>query len=103
MVPFRAYPGYSQQPLCSSSPTGPANDDGDMAIGKLSVVWPVSLSLSLIGIGYFLLGLISALVFRAARDTLRHDLASQETMVRASLTALAIADVSHALFSIYIV
>jgi len=44
---------------------------------------------------YFLLGLISALVFRAARDALRHDLASQEKMVRASLTALAIADVTH--------
>ncbi|KAF8525142.1 hypothetical protein BU17DRAFT_84067 [Hysterangium stoloniferum] len=44
---------------------------------------------------YFLLGLISSLVFRAVRDALPHDLVAQEKIVRASLTALAIADVSH--------
>jgi hypothetical protein len=43
--------------------------------------------------GYFLLGLISSLVFRAVRDALPHDPVAQEKIVRASLTALAIADV----------
>lgn len=41
-----------------------------------------------------LLGLISSLVFRAVRDALPHDLQAQERIVGASLTALAIADVS---------
>lgn len=41
-----------------------------------------------------LLGLISSLVFRAVRDALPHDPVAQERIVGASLTALAIADVS---------
>jgi len=48
--------------------------------------------------GYFLLGLISSLVFRAVRDALPHDPVAQEKIVRASLTALAIADVSVVIF-----
>ena len=44
--------------------------------------------------GYMLLGLISSLVFRAVRDALPHDPVAQEKIVGASLTALAIADVS---------
>jgi len=44
---------------------------------------------------YLLLGLISSLVFRAIRDALPHDLVAQERIVGASLTALALADVSH--------
>ena len=43
--------------------------------------------------GYFLLGLISSLVFRAVRDALPHDPVAQERIVGASLTALALADV----------
>ena len=39
------------------------------------------------------MALISSLVFRAVRDALPHDLVAQEKIVRASLTALAIADV----------
>lgn len=50
---------------------------------------------------YFLLGLISSLVFRAVRDALPHDAVAQEKIVRASLTALAIADVSHVGLSLY--
>lgn len=44
--------------------------------------------------GYLLLGLISSLVFRAIRDALPNDLVAQERIVGASLTALALADVS---------
>jgi len=44
---------------------------------------------------YLLLGLISSIVFRAVRDALPHDLVAQERIVGASLTALALADVSH--------
>jgi hypothetical protein len=46
--------------------------------------------------GYMLLSLISTLVFRAVRDTLQNDPAAQERIVGASMTALAIADVSYA-------
>ncbi|KAF8530943.1 hypothetical protein JB92DRAFT_3081103 [Gautieria morchelliformis] len=49
---------------------------------------------------YFLLGLISSLVFRAVRDALRHDPVAQEKIVRASLTALAIADVRLSLIGL---
>lgn len=44
-----------------------------------------------------LLSLISSLVFRAVRDALPHEPRAQETIVKASLTALAVADVSCAL------
>lgn len=44
--------------------------------------------------GYLLLGLISSIVFRAVRSTLRHDPVAQERIIGASLTALALADVS---------
>lgn len=44
---------------------------------------------------YMLLGLISSLVFRAVRDALPHDPVAQERIVGASLTALAIADLTH--------
>ncbi|KAF5361692.1 hypothetical protein D9758_007362 [Tetrapyrgos nigripes] len=43
--------------------------------------------------GYMLLGLISSIVFRAIRDTLRSDPVAQERILGAALTALAIADV----------
>jgi hypothetical protein len=48
-----------------------------------------------------LLGLISSLVFRAARDTLPHDPVAQERIIGASLTALAIADVSSLFFLLH--
>jgi len=44
--------------------------------------------------GFFLLGLLSSLVFRAIRDTLPNNPAGQERLIGASLLALAIADVS---------
>jgi hypothetical protein len=53
-----------------------------------------------ISLGYLLLGLISTLVFRAARDALPHDPVAQERIIGASLSALAVADVS-ALLSFY--
>ncbi|KAJ3751116.1 hypothetical protein DFH05DRAFT_1532366 [Lentinula detonsa] len=43
---------------------------------------------------YMLLGLISSLVFRSVRDALREHPAAQERIIGATLTALAIADVS---------
>lgn len=43
--------------------------------------------------GYMLLSLMSSLVFRAIRDALPNDPVAQEKIVRASLTAMAIADV----------
>jgi len=44
---------------------------------------------------YFLLGLISSLVFRAVRDALPNNPAAQERILGASLLALGIADVTH--------
>jgi hypothetical protein len=44
--------------------------------------------------GYMLLSLISSFVFRAVRDALPHNLIAQEKIVKATLIALAIADVS---------
>ncbi|EJD55361.1 hypothetical protein AURDEDRAFT_43532, partial [Auricularia subglabra TFB-10046 SS5] len=44
---------------------------------------------------YFLLGLISSIVFRAVRDALPDNPVAQERIVGASLTALAIADATH--------
>ncbi|KAH7926201.1 hypothetical protein BV22DRAFT_1033124 [Leucogyrophana mollusca] len=44
---------------------------------------------------YLLLGLISSLVFRAIRDALPDNLKAQERILGASMTALAIADVTH--------
>ncbi|KAJ7037470.1 hypothetical protein C8F04DRAFT_1092571 [Mycena alexandri] len=44
---------------------------------------------------YLLLGLVSSLVFRAARDSLRKDPVAQERIVGSLLAALAIADITH--------
>ncbi|KAI0689687.1 hypothetical protein C8T65DRAFT_700192 [Cerioporus squamosus] len=48
---------------------------------------------------YLLLGLISTFVFRAVRDTLPNNPAAQERILGASFTALALADVTHVLWS----
>ncbi|KAF7340158.1 hypothetical protein MVEN_01934300 [Mycena venus] len=45
--------------------------------------------------GYLLLGLVSSLVFRAARDSLPKDPVAQERIVGSLLAALAIADVTQ--------
>ncbi|KAJ7171744.1 hypothetical protein C8R43DRAFT_1146093 [Mycena crocata] len=47
---------------------------------------------------YLLLGLISSLVFRAARDSLPHDPVAQERIVGSLLAALAIADFRFVIF-----
>ena len=44
--------------------------------------------------GYLLLGMLSSLVFRAARDALPDNPAAQERIIGASLFAMAVADVS---------
>jgi len=44
---------------------------------------------------YMLLGLISSFVFRAIRDTLPNNPEAQERILGASMTALALADVTH--------
>ncbi|KAJ8497187.1 hypothetical protein ONZ51_g640 [Trametes cubensis] len=49
--------------------------------------------------GYMLLGLISTFVFRAVRDALPNNPAAQERILGASFTALALADVTHILWS----
>jgi hypothetical protein len=46
-----------------------------------------------------LLGLISSLVFRAIRDTLPNNPEAQERILGASMTALALADVTHIIAS----
>ncbi|KAF9015390.1 hypothetical protein BDQ17DRAFT_1340983 [Cyathus striatus] len=46
---------------------------------------------------YLLLGLISSLVFRAVRNSLPGNAVAQERIIGASLTALAIADLTHIL------
>ncbi|KAF9229805.1 hypothetical protein BS17DRAFT_771948 [Gyrodon lividus] len=48
---------------------------------------------------YMLLGLISSLVFRAIRDTLPDNPEAQERILGASMTALALADVTHIIAS----
>ena len=44
-------------------------------------------------LGYLLLGMLSSLVFRAARDALPDNPAAQERIIGASLFAMAVADV----------
>ncbi|KIJ21353.1 hypothetical protein PAXINDRAFT_5523 [Paxillus involutus ATCC 200175] len=48
---------------------------------------------------YMLVGLISSFVFRAVRDTLPNNPEAQERIIGASLTALALADVTHGVAS----
>jgi len=48
---------------------------------------------------YFLLGLISSLVFRAVRDALPNDPVAQERILGASFLALGIADLTHIIAS----
>ncbi|KAF8912879.1 hypothetical protein CPB84DRAFT_1670701 [Gymnopilus junonius] len=48
---------------------------------------------------YFLLGLISSLVFRAVRDALPNNPAAQERILGASFLALGIADLTHIIAS----
>ncbi|KAF9512757.1 hypothetical protein BS47DRAFT_1344997 [Hydnum rufescens UP504] len=49
---------------------------------------------------YFLLSLCSWFVLRSARDYLRHDLPSQEHIVRSLLVPLAIVDVTHVIVTL---
>ncbi|KAF7306413.1 hypothetical protein MIND_00432500 [Mycena indigotica] len=69
-------------PTANSVPTTPLETRTQMLVWQL-------------GNCYLLLGLVSSLVFRAARDALKHDPVSQERIVGALLAALAIADVTH--------
>ncbi|KAI1790445.1 hypothetical protein LXA43DRAFT_1016239 [Ganoderma leucocontextum] len=48
---------------------------------------------------YLLLGLISTFVFRAVRDALPNNPVAQERIMGASFTALALADVTHIIWS----
>lgn len=49
-------------------------------------------------VGYFLLGLVSSLVFRAVRDTLPNNPVAQERILGAAFLALGIADVCDDFF-----
>ncbi|KAJ6569558.1 hypothetical protein B0H19DRAFT_1135995 [Mycena capillaripes] len=69
-------------PSSAPVPTGPLDARTHMMVWQL-------------GNCYLLLGLISSLVFRAARDSLPKDLVAQERIVGSLLAALAIADVTH--------
>lgn len=104
MVPPSA---YTFKDTCITSRfLGPKDLDGHLATGQLLVnhVILVEIAGVLNGLlcahcatGYLLLGLISSLVFRAIRDGLPHDPASQERILGAAFTALAAADVSFVL------
>lgn len=93
MVPCPAHPSRH-----SIRDTGRENDDGNMAAWQLyDSHLPPKQTYLLFGstsIGYLLLGLISSLVFRAIRDTLPNNPEAQERILGASMTALALADVS---------
>ncbi|EPQ61134.1 hypothetical protein GLOTRDRAFT_69380 [Gloeophyllum trabeum ATCC 11539] len=69
-------------PPSGALPTAPLDRRSQMAIWQL-------------GNCYLLLGLISSFVFRAVRDALPGDPVSQERILGASFTALAIADLTH--------
>ncbi|TDL28950.1 hypothetical protein BD410DRAFT_824510 [Rickenella mellea] len=82
------YPGaawFHHQLVPSEIPTpltGTLEPRAEMAIWQL-------------GSCFFLLGLLSSLVFRAVRDAIPNDPIVQERILGASFTALAIADVIH--------
>ncbi|KAJ6626963.1 hypothetical protein B0H10DRAFT_2210834 [Mycena sp. CBHHK59/15] len=81
------FPGaawFHHQLIPSSAPAPPSIADPRTQM----IVWQL-------GNCYLLLGLISSLVFRAARDALPHDPRAQERIVGALLAALAIADITH--------
>ncbi|KAJ6501426.1 hypothetical protein C8R47DRAFT_1008023 [Mycena vitilis] len=69
-------------PSSAPVPTGPLDARTHMMVWQL-------------GNCYLLLGLISSLVFRAARDSLQKDPVAQERIVGSLLAALAIADITH--------
>ncbi|KAF5312614.1 hypothetical protein D9619_003064 [Psilocybe cf. subviscida] len=69
-------------PSALSAPTGALEPRSLMAIWQLVNC-------------YFLLGLISSLVFRAVRDALPNNPAAQERILGASFLALGIADLTH--------
>ncbi|KAJ7071575.1 hypothetical protein C8F01DRAFT_1111096, partial [Mycena amicta] len=66
-------------PTSAPVPTAPLDPRTQMMVWQL-------------GNCYLLLGLVSSLVFRAARDSLQHDPVAQERVVGSLLAALAIAD-----------
>ncbi|OCH88345.1 hypothetical protein OBBRIDRAFT_836654 [Obba rivulosa] len=67
-------------------------DTAPMDARSVMAVWQL-------GNCYLLLGLISTLVFRAVRDALPNNPAAQERIIGASFMALAIADVTHMLWT----
>jgi len=71
----------------TGSPPSQVDDRTNMAIWQL-------------GNCYLLLGLISSFVFRAVRDNLRHDPFTQERILAASFTALALADATHVIATV---
>jgi len=87
------WPGASwfhHQLIPSSEPSQPS---GSLDSRTILAVWQL-------GNCYMLLGLISSLVFRALRDTLRENPVAQERIIGASFTALAIADLTHVFASV---
>jgi hypothetical protein len=98
------YPGakwFYHELIPSSASALPLEPKSSMAILQLTnclsflrpdFILPDDICASL---GYLLLGLISSLVFRAIRDALPHDPASQERILGAAFVALALADVSR--------
>ncbi|KAH8120707.1 hypothetical protein DFH11DRAFT_1685926 [Phellopilus nigrolimitatus] len=73
--------------LIPSAASTPAPEAGTLEARASMAIWQLTNC-------YLLLGLISSLVFRAVRDALPNDPVAQERIIGASLTALAIADVS---------
>ncbi|KZT08961.1 uncharacterized protein LAESUDRAFT_696337 [Laetiporus sulphureus 93-53] len=86
------FPGaawFHHELIPDSSPTPSA---GSLDPRTLIAIWQL-------GNCYLLLGLISTLVFRAVRDALPNNPAAQERILGASFTALALADVTHMIWS----
>jgi hypothetical protein len=82
---------------CTDRPSGSPNAHDGLAARELLVLFlsvrSKRVEYNSLHAGYLLLGLVSSLVFRAARDSLPKDTVAQERIVGALLAALAIADV----------
>jgi len=86
------FPGttwFHHQLIPDSTPTPPA---GFLDPRTQMAMWQL-------GNCYLLLGLISTFVFRAVRDGLPNNPVAQERILGASFTALALADVTHMIWS----
>ncbi|GLB36595.1 hypothetical protein LshimejAT787_0308830 [Lyophyllum shimeji] len=76
------------------SDTPPPTNMAGLEPRAVAAIWQLANS-------YMLLGLLQTFGFRAIRDTLPNNPAAQERILGASLTALALADVTHILVTFF--